>query len=234
MQVDAARYANPLTMLPGNVPIDEHMERLLEAGVSFAVAYCDLNDFKAFNDAYGYRRGDEMIKLTARTLTAVCDQRCDFIGHIGGDDFILLLQTAEWEAQCLRALQIFEDEALFLFDASDRERGALVGEDRSGNRLTHPLTSLAIGVISVSADSYRSHLEVSGAAAVAKKQAKRAGGNALFVERRRPPGDADKPRADPDRNERGTGDELPAFAMPPVASAPLPPTPAPPQANETR
>jgi diguanylate cyclase (GGDEF)-like protein len=194
MQIDAARYANPLTMLPGNVPIDEHMERLLEAGVSFAVAYCDLNHFKAFNDAYGYRRGDEMIKLTARTLTVVCDQRCDFIGHIGGDDFILLLQTPDWEAQCARALQVFEDEAMFLFDESDRTRGALVGEDRAGNKLSYPLTSLAIGVVTVGADNYRSHLEVSGAAAIAKKQAKRAGGNALFVERRRAPGDAVKQR----------------------------------------
>lgn len=190
MQVDAARYANPLTMLPGNVPIDEHMERLLEAGVSFAVAYCDLNYFKAFNDAYGYRRGDEMIKLTARSLAAVCDQRRDFIGHIGGDDFILLLQTPHWEAQCARALQIFQDEAIYLFDEADRARGTLIGEDRSGNQLSYPLTSLAIGVVTVAAETYGSHLEVSSAAAIAKKQAKRVGGNALFVERRRAPGDA--------------------------------------------
>ncbi len=186
MQVDAARYANPLTMLPGNVPIDEHMERLLHARVSFVVAYCDLNHFKAFNDTYGYRRGDEMIKLTARTLSAVCDPSSDFIGHIGGDDFILLLQTAEWEDQCAEALKTFAREAQYLFDESDRLRGTLGGEDRSGNPLSYPLTSLAIGVVVVSPENYHSHLDVSSAAAVAKKQAKHIGGNALFIERRRP------------------------------------------------
>src|SRR5262249_46978925 len=65
LQMEAARYANPLTMLPGNVPINEHIERLLDAKVGFTAAYCDLNHFKAFNDAYGYSMGDEMIKLTA-------------------------------------------------------------------------------------------------------------------------------------------------------------------------
>ena len=188
MQLEAARYANPLTMLPGNVPIDEHIERLLAARVPFVAAYCDLNHFKAFNDAYGYRRGDDIIKLGARSLRQVCDERRDFLGHIGGDDFIALFQSPDWKARCERALEAFALEADFLFDEDDRARGALSGTDRAGRALSFPLTSLAIGAVQVDGSAFASHMHVSAAANEAKKQAKAAGGNSLFVERRRPGG----------------------------------------------
>lgn len=186
MQLDAARYANPLTMLPGNVPIDEHIERLLAAGAAFAACYCDLNHFKPFNDAYGYRRGDDMIKLTARTLAAACDPACDFIGHIGGDDFMLLMQSDDWEARCRAVLDAFDEEAQALFAHADRLRSGFLAEDRLGNPVTFPLTSLAIGAVVVAPGTFASHLDVASAAAEAKKQAKRAGGSGLFVERRKP------------------------------------------------
>lgn len=186
MQLDAARYANPLTLLPGNVPIEGHIDRLLATGQTFAAAYCDLNDFKPFNDTYGYRRGDDMIKLTARVLSAACDPRQDFIGHIGGDDFILLFQSADWRERLERALAFFAEQVPFLFDPSDRERGNLSGESRSGQPLVYPLTSLSAGVVMVESEFYPSHLDVAYAAAEAKKQAKRLGGSALFVERRQP------------------------------------------------
>ena len=105
-QMEAARYANPLTLLPGNVPINEHIEHLLQAGKSFVVCYCDLDNFKPFNDIYSYRKGDEMIQFTA-ILAGRCDPMLDFIGHIGGDDFILLLQSRDWEQRCDRALLSF-------------------------------------------------------------------------------------------------------------------------------
>lgn len=186
MQLEAARYANPLTMLPGNVPIDEHIERLLSARVGFVAAYCDLNHFKAFNDAYGYRRGDQMIKLAARALAAVCDARRDFIGHIGGDDFIVLFQSDDWEARCRRALDNLAREAEFLFDEADTARGTLLGTDRQGRTVSIPLTSLAIGAVPVDPGTYGSHMHVSSAANEAKKRAKALGGNTVFVERRRP------------------------------------------------
>jgi len=186
LQVEAARYANPLTLLPGNVPIDAHMERLLAAGIPFSAAYCDINHFKPFNDAYGYRRGDDMIKLAASVLTRVRDPQRDFLGHIGGDDFILLMQSEDWEARCNRAAEIFGAEAAGLFDRADLDGGGLRGEDRQGNALCFPLSSLAIGVVRVSPGDFASHLEVATAAAEAKKHAKRLGGNVTFVERRRP------------------------------------------------
>lgn len=186
LQLEAARYANPLTLLPGNVPIDEHIAALLEAKTPFVVAYCDINHFKAFNDAYGYRRGDEMIRLAARTLSAACDGKQDFIGHIGGDDFLLVFRSDDWKSRCERALATFARQSQSLFDQADWIRGTLKGEDRSGRPLYSPLTTLAIGAVPVDPETYGSHLRVAEAATEAKKQAKRMGGNALFVERRTP------------------------------------------------
>ncbi len=186
MQIEAARYANPLTMLPGNVPINEHMERLLSAGVGFVACYADLDEFKPFNDKYGYRRGDEMIKLTAAILGSACNPASDFLGHIGGDDFIVLFQSTDWESRCELALQVFARDSRALFDATDLERGALDGEDRRGNSLAFALTSLSLGAVQIDAGEYPTHLDVAAAATDAKKQAKRIPGNSLFVERRRP------------------------------------------------
>lgn len=186
LQVEAARYANPLTLLPGNVPIDGHMERLLAAGFPFTAAYCDINHFKPFNDAYGYRRGDDMIKLAASVLTHVCDPQKDFLGHIGGDDFIVLMQSEDWEDRCRRGASLFGAEAEKLFAPEDLARNGLQGEDRQGNEILSPLSSLAIGAVRIFPRDFAGHLEVSSAAAEAKKQAKRLGGNAVFVERRKP------------------------------------------------
>ncbi|MDP2878091.1 MAG: GGDEF domain-containing protein, partial [Sulfuricella sp.] len=90
MQISAARYANPLTLLPGNVPINEQIALLLHGGTEFCACYCDLDHFKPFNDVYGYHSGDDVIQLTGKILSEVCDPDQDFIGHIGGDDFIIL------------------------------------------------------------------------------------------------------------------------------------------------
>lgn len=185
LQIEAARYANPLTLLPGNVPIDEHVAALLEAGKPFVAAWCDLNHFKAFNDAYGYRRGDDMIRLAARVLSGACDRAADFIGHIGGDDFLLVLASEDWQARCERALGCFAAESRSLFDEEDRSRGSLKGEDRAGKPVYSPLVTLAIGAVPADPGCFASHLEVAEAATEAKRQAKRLGGNALFVERRR-------------------------------------------------
>ena len=100
MQINAARHANPLTMLPGNVPVNEHLDRLLDGGVTFWACYCDLDNFKPFNDAYGFRRGDELIQFTAKLLSDEVVSELDFVGHIGGDDFILLFQSEDWEQRC--------------------------------------------------------------------------------------------------------------------------------------
>jgi diguanylate cyclase (GGDEF)-like protein len=186
LQIAAARYANPLTLLPGNVPINEHIERLLRARIEFVACHCDLDHFKPFNDAYGYRRGDDMIQLTGRILAEACDSRRDFLGHIGGDDFILLMQSADWTARCRAALERFDRESARLYAEEDLQRGGLLAEDRKGNTVTHPISALSIGAVVAEPGDYVSHYEVSSAASEAKRQAKRSTGSSMFVERRRP------------------------------------------------
>ncbi len=182
MQLEAARYANPLTLLPGNVPINEHIERLLLANTPFVACYCDLDHFKPFNDTYSYRKGDEMIQLTGRILSWACDPKLDFIGHIGGDDFILLLQSRDWKSRCEQALRSFEQAAELLFKEEHLAAGGYHSEGRDGAVKFHPLTSLSIGAIQVAPRQFLSHHEVSAAMTDAKKMAKKTSGNSLFIE----------------------------------------------------
>lgn len=183
-QIETARYANPLTLLPGNVPINEHIECLLHAGVAFTVCYGDLDHFKPFNDVYGYRKGDELIQFTGRLLGKICDPRQDFIGHIGGDDFILVMQSEDWELRCNRALAAFAQGSPAMFDKQHRLENGYLTEDRQGKLSHQPLPTLSIGAMQVWPGQFRSHHEIAEAAAVAKKMAKKQPGNSLFVERR--------------------------------------------------
>ncbi|MEW6133745.1 MAG: GGDEF domain-containing protein [Pseudomonadota bacterium] len=184
MQVVAARYSNPLTLLPGNVPIHEHTDRLLAAGVSFVAAYFDLDHFKPYNDVYGYRKGDEMIQLLGRLIAGQCDPNLDFVGHIGGDDFIVLFQSHDWEWRCREILDAFDASRWSLFLPEHIARGGYESEDRRGHMVFHPLVVLSIGAVPVHQDCFQQHLEVERAASLAKKMAKKTEGSSLFIERR--------------------------------------------------
>lgn len=185
MQINAARYANPLTLLPGNVPISEHIDRLLESGTQFSACYVDLDHFKPFNDVYGYRKGDDVIQLTGRILTEHCDPARDFIGHIGGDDFIILFQSEDWEARCRAILAAFAAAIPAHYSAEDLERGGYISEDRRGKKIFHSMISVSIGAVNVEPGQYGSHHQIATAAAEAKKEAKKILGNSVFIERRR-------------------------------------------------
>lgn len=184
MQIAAARYANPLTLLPGNVPINQHIDHLLHTQTAFVACYCDLDHFKPYNDVYGYHKGDEMIQLCGRVLNWACDPKLDFIGHLGGDDFILLMQSRDWKARLAQALRAFEQAASLLFTPEHLLIGGYESEDRNNNVVFHPLTSLSIGAVPVAPGQFFSHNEVSAAATQAKKMAKRTAGNSLFVDPR--------------------------------------------------
>lgn len=183
MQIDTARYANPLTLLPGNVPISEQIDNLLQSGTSFVACYCDLDYFKPFNDVYGYKKGDEVIQLTGRFLGEACGNY-DFLGHIGGDDFIVLFQSNNWENRCETLLSNLADAFTLFYSNADRERGGIETEDRHGEKRLHPFISLSIGALIVNPDHFQSHHEVSTACVNAKKLAKKIPGNSLFIERR--------------------------------------------------
>ncbi|WP_423709852.1 GGDEF domain-containing protein [Undibacterium sp. WLX3042] len=184
MQITAARYANPLTQLPGNVPINEHIDQLLQKQQRFSACYCDLDHFKPFNDVYGYRRGDDIIQMTGDVLKRHCDSQMDFIGHIGGDDFIILFRSDDWEQRCSDILQSFATEIQDFYNNEDRERGGYLSEDRQGKKVFYPLVSLSLGVVKSSPNQFYSHHQISIAASEAKKQAKKIHGNSLFVDRR--------------------------------------------------
>lgn len=186
MQINAARYANPLTLLPGNVPIAEHTERLLESKVTFAVCHCDLDHFKPLNDMYGYRKGDEVIQGCAQILVDCCDPERDFVGHIGGDDFIVLFQSTDWQERCQSILGRFDAMARQFFKPEHLAQGGYYGEDRRGNKVFFPLLALSIGAVSAEPGAFSNAHEISAVAAEAKKLAKRIEGSSIFVERRAP------------------------------------------------
>lgn len=184
--METARYANPLTSLPGNVPANEHIEHLFQSGNSFAVCYADLDNFKPYNDVCGYRKGDELIQFTARLFGNVCDPVHDFIGHTGGDDFILVMQSRDWEQRCHRALSAFARTSPTLFDKDHLSFGGYLTGDRKGRIVHHPLPTLSLGAAWVIPELFGSHHEVAEAAAAATGMAKEKRGNSLFIERRRP------------------------------------------------
>ena len=171
-RIEAARHANPLTFLPGNIPITLHIQRLLDNQQDFIACYADLNQFKAFNDHYGYWRGDAMIRLQAECLQAVCDPRRDFIGHVGGDDFVLLLQSPDWKERLENAVQTFNRQAVNLFDPADQIAGGVHAEDRNGQLRFHPCTTVSLGVVMIAPGRYRDAESVANAAASAKHHAK--------------------------------------------------------------
>ena len=174
-RIESARHANPLTFLPGNIPISLHIERLLSKQVNFVACYADLNNFKPFNDYYGYWRGDEMIRLLAKVCVEQCDPHRDFLGHVGGDDFILLFQSPDWKARCEQVVANFNKCALGMFDQSARSAGGIEAEDRHGLMRFFPCTTLSIGAAPIHASKFTRAEDVANLAALAKHDAKRSG-----------------------------------------------------------
>ncbi len=173
-RIEAARHANPLTLLPGNIPLTQHIERLLESGREFVACYGDLNQFKPFNDIYGYWRGDEMILLASRCFSRHVDPTRDFIGHVGGDDFVVLFQSQDWDSRCEAVVTEFNAQATELYDASAREAGGVMAEDRHGTVRFHALVTLSIGACRVPSHSAVNAEQVASCAAAAKQKAKQA------------------------------------------------------------
>jgi diguanylate cyclase (GGDEF)-like protein len=190
MQVESARHCNPLTQLPGNVYIADSIDELLRSGRAFVVCYFDLDHFKPFNDVYGYSAGDRLIKTVAGVLEKACRRDEDFLGHIGGDDFIAVFVDDDWRERCDVILQQFDQEVRCFFSLDDLEHGGYVTENRIGQKEFQPLTTLSIGALPVSAESFNSHFEVARVAAEAKKKAKKIPGNSLYINQRGHGGDA--------------------------------------------
>jgi diguanylate cyclase (GGDEF)-like protein len=186
VRMEAARYANPLTFLPGNILLNQHIDRLIAAGSSFHACYVDLNQFKAFNDRYGYWKGDEMLKGAAAILSQACDPARDFLGHVGGDDFLVLYQGEDWRARIGAAITRFNDAALTLYSPADRAAGGIHGEDRFGKAVFFVPVTMAAGVVSVSAEAMATlrlgSQHIGAASAVAKRSAKRVASGVAWID----------------------------------------------------
>ncbi len=184
IQVRQARHANPLTGLPGNTLINETLMTYLAAEQGFAAAYVDLDNFKAFNDAYGYARGDQVIISLARLLQAQVESAGGFIGHIGGDDFMMLLSLNHWEGVCGQILRSFEVMAPGFYDDADRLRGGIQIENRQNSVTFFPFVSVSIAVKPITETATCRALDIAAELSELKHQAKKIPGNSLFVERR--------------------------------------------------
>jgi EAL domain-containing protein (putative c-di-GMP-specific phosphodiesterase class I)/GGDEF domain-containing protein len=192
MQISAARYANPLTQLPGNVPINEHLDQMLHGQRNFVAAYIDIDNFKPYNDTFGYRRGDDVIQALGRLCAQVIDPKLDFVGHIGGDDFFVIFQSEDWEIRCWQLVELFAGAMGSLLSLEEQSSGGYMAENRRGELGFQALPTLSIGAVRVGPGMCESHREVAAAASVAKKQAKKKAkhegkerfGGSLFVERR--------------------------------------------------
>lgn len=142
--------ANPLTRLPGNVSILNELSRRLESKALFAVCYIDINKFKSYNDKYGFEHGDEVIRETARILIRVTQQEGDaedFIGHIGGDDFVVVTNLTHADNLCKGIINEFNLVVSSFYNETDNKNGYIVAKDRQGKEQKMPLLSIAIGVV---------------------------------------------------------------------------------------
>jgi diguanylate cyclase (GGDEF)-like protein len=142
--------ANPLSRLPGNVSILSELSSLIESKAQFAVCYIDIDKFKSYNDKYGFEHGDEVIRETARILiksTHEIGNPDDFIGHIGGDDFVIVTTPNMVDNLCKKLIAEFENKSPSFYNEADRKAGYIIGLDRQGKEQKIPLLSISIGVV---------------------------------------------------------------------------------------
>jgi diguanylate cyclase (GGDEF)-like protein len=172
VRVEAAHYANPLTFLPGNVPLNSHIDRLIANRSAFVACYFDLDHFKPFNDRYGYWQGDEMLKTAASTLTSICEPTRDFLGHIGGDDFLLLFQSDDWRDRAAFAMEAFNEFVKRFYSPEERLAGGIPGEDRLARPTFFGFVRLSVGAVCIGPGEARGSAQVSAVAALAKRRAK--------------------------------------------------------------
>ena len=186
--MDTNRRISPLTGLPGNVQIQTEMKKKLLGTEEFAVLYFDLDNFKSYNDLYGFTKGDEIIKFTARTITRnIHKQECQysFVGHIGGDDFIAIITKADYEQICRNVIAEFDHKVLEFFTEEDAKRGYLEVANRRGIREQSPLTAISIGVVIVDKNRFKNTLEIGESGAQVKHLAKTIMGSAYVIDKRK-------------------------------------------------
>jgi GGDEF domain-containing protein len=182
------RQTSPLTGLPGNFEIEHRLEVLIADEEPFALVHADLDGFKAYNDHYGFLRGDRAIVLTARVIGwAVADHgtpRC-FVGHIGGDDFAVVCSPEVARPLSDAIVASFDEQVPNLYDPDDRERGFIQVADRAGVVTRYPFLTISLGIASTEVRPIESPAEAAAIAVEMKRFAKSAGGSIWAMDRRR-------------------------------------------------
>ena len=182
------RTISPLTGLPGNLPIQTELKKRLLKKEPFVVLYIDLDNFKAYNDVYGFLKGDEIIKLTAKIITKhihALDSADAFVGHIGGDDFVSIINDeVDYEEICQGIIAEFDVEVLKLFNDIDIQRRYIEVQNRKGIMEQFPLTSISIGVVVADAKRFSNILEIGEVGAQVKHLSKTTMGSSYAIDRR--------------------------------------------------
>ena len=181
LQITSASYANPLSGLPGNVPISEYIKTALEQARGSSVCYVDLDNFKPYNDIYGYEKGDKVILETARILAEVSEGEAHFIGHVGGDDFIIIFENGHSEQLCEKIQTEFTQLHPSLYNEKHLAAKGIEAQDRHGNARFFPLLSLSIGMVKLhDFPDIKTEAELAKHASIAKSLAKKIMGNSLY------------------------------------------------------
>ncbi|OLN31259.1 EAL domain/GGDEF domain protein [Desulfovibrio sp. DV] len=189
VQVELAKGSNPLTGLPGNMAIEQEVNRRAKIALPVSCVYVDLDHFKVYNDAYGFTNGDKVILLTARVLAEALHGRPDcFLGHVGGDDFVCITPRQEAEPLCRQTIEAFARAILGHYSPEDQIRGAISGKARDGTPGMFPLVSLSMGIVDCAFEIPFSTEEFSQRVAEVKKFAKTKPGNSYVRDRRAPLG----------------------------------------------
>ncbi|MBL8095129.1 MAG: diguanylate cyclase [Anaerolineales bacterium] len=179
---------SPLTGLPGNLVIEQELRRRTEPGAgAFAALYIDLNNFKAYNDVYGFAAGDEAIRMTARVIVAAAHEHggpADLVGHVGGDDFVVLTRPDRSEPIANRIVAEFDHQVSELYTPADRRRGYITAKDRQGILRKYALLSIAVAIVHNEYRDVTSHYEVAEIGAELKLFAKSRGGSMVVKDQR--------------------------------------------------
>jgi diguanylate cyclase (GGDEF)-like protein len=186
-RIDRNRNANPLTGLNGNIEIQREIMSRISKGDKFSVGYLDLDNFKAYNDAYSFSRGDTVIVLTADVLRdqiRLWGNQDDFIGHIGGDDFILVTTPNKVEKICEEIITIFDEKILSFYNKEDRENRCIKTVNRKGEVDVFPVMSISIAVATNQYRNLDNYLMISDIAAELKKKLKGMPGSNYYIDRR--------------------------------------------------
>ncbi len=178
---------NPLTRLPGNISINKQIQKRLDENNIFAFAYLDIDHFKPFNDKYGFSRGDEVIKVTGRLILNIVKNKqaqYSFVGHIGGDDFIYIMNTDIIEETSVEIIDAFNRIIQTFYDKEDRGKGFIQSKDRQGNIKDFSFMTVSIGITSNKFGHFVHYGEITEIASKMKTQAKRLKGGSFKMDRR--------------------------------------------------